>query len=239
MARQSRQKSRRHNRQQEREQQARLEKIEPKSYNQKLYFNSIRDNTYTFVVGPAGTGKSFIPLYIGLTKLYKEEIEKIIFIRPLIEVNNFFEKSLGALPGDIKGKLAGWNGGVQDNLAVLIPDDRERQRLIDSSKIEFLPLSLCRGRTFHNTFVIVEEAQNVSLEGEGMKMILTRLGENSKMIIAGDIEQKDTGKRQSALQDAITRFSNTEQFGIIELEKSDIVRNTLISIVLEKYEEKK
>jgi len=209
--------------------------IEPKTPNQKRYFRSIRANPYTFVIGPAGSGKSFIPLFIGLQKLYRKEIEKIIFIRPLVEVNNFYEKNLGALPGDIKSKLVGWNGGVLDNLSVLIPDQHERQRLLESNKIEFLPLSLCRGRTFHNSVIIVEEAQNISVEGEGMKMILTRLGDNAKMIIAGDIEQQDTGHRQSALEDAMDRFWDTEHFGIIELENDDIVRNGFISIILDKY----
>lgn len=210
--------------------------IYPQSANQKEYFDALWKNTINFVVGPPGAGKSFIALYHALIALESGMVDKIVIIRPLAEVR-LDEKGLGALPGSAKEKMLPWAGGVMDNLTELL-SEFEAKRLVDNNYIEFFPMSLCRGRTFHRCFIIVEEAQNVSSEGEGMKMILTRLGSESRMVIAGDLKQNDLQPgRTSALADAIRKFHNEEGFGVVVLEPEDIVRHPMISTILKKYGE--
>lgn len=231
--------SRQHQRQEKRkeEQTQILKRIAPKSENQAKYFQSIDSNPYTFVIGPPGTGKTFIALWHGLKLLFDEDspIERIAVIRPLVEVNNFDEKSLGALPGDSREKLAPWMGAILDSMREVMPE-HEMNKLLASKYIEFFNIALCRGRSFVNTFVIIDESQNITVEGDGMKMLLTRLGEGSKMVIAGDLKQSDIGGRKgSALKDAIRKFNNERGFGVCLLEPQDIVRNKLISRILEIY----
>lgn len=212
-----------------------LEFIEPKSPNQKRYFRSIKKNPYTFVVGPPGTGKTFIALWHGLKAVLdpRDPIDKIAIIRPLVEVKNFDEKTLGALPGDAKQKMAPWMGGMMDSMReVMLESDVHRMM----RSIDFYNMALCRGRSFTNTFVIIDEAQNITVDGDGMKMLLTRLGRGSKMVIAGDLKQSDIGTRKaSALRDAVRKFCDEPGFGVTLLEPEDIVRNTYISRILEIY----
>lgn len=233
----SRQKERQERYQEERRQQNRLMPIEPKSPNQKRYFRSIKQNPYTFVIGPPGTGKTFIAIWHGLRHVYDKNspINKIVIVRPLVGVSNFDEKELGALPGDAQTKMAPWMGGMIDSMSQVLPEP-EIKRLIAQEVICFYPIALCRGRSFVNTFVIIDESQNITVEGDAMKMLLTRLGAGSKMVIAGDIKQSDIGTRKaSALKDAIQRFYNCEGFGVCILEPEDIVRNGYISFILEQY----
>jgi len=213
-----------------------IKSLEPKTINQKNYFKSIEDNIYTFVVGPAGTGKSLIAFWHGLKLLEEGRISKIVVIRPMVEVKNYGEQKLGSLPGDVNSKILSWVLGVFDNSELLI-DMNYLYNLISNNIIEFSPLALCRGRTFHNSFVIIEEAQNISVDEKGMQMVLTRLGQNSKMVINGDLSQKDLGNKKSALDDALERFKDTKTFGIVKLSKDDIQRNEAIKVILDKYNE--
>lgn len=230
----SKQKARQERRVKETQNAKKLEPIFPKSENQRQYFDALSKNLINFVVGPPGAGKSFIALWHGLDALYSGRVNKLIIIRSLTETR-LDEKQLGSLPGNAKEKMTPWAGGVFDNMAELIPDF-EINKLITSDKLEIFPLSLCRGRTFHDSFVIVEEAQNVSAEGEGMKMILTRIGNNSQMVIAGDLKQNDLDpKKSSGLTDAIRRFYGCEGFGVVVLEPEDIIRHPIINTVLKKY----
>ena len=235
----SRQKQRHDKREEENRQrkQSRLMQIEPKSPNQKRYFRSINAEPYTFVVGPPGTGKTFIALWHGLKEVYdkKSPIDKIVIIRPLVGVSNFDEQQLGALPGDAQNKMAPWMGGIMDSMREVLPEP-EIKRLLAHEVINFYPIALCRGRSFTNTFVILDESQNITVEGDGMKMLLTRLGRGSKMVIAGDIKQSDIGMRKaSAIKDAIRKFHDEEGFRVCILDRDDIVRNGYISTILEKY----
>lgn len=233
----SRQKQRHDRYEEERRQRTRLMPIEPKTPNQKRYFRSIKKNPWTFVVGPPGTGKTFIAIWNGLKHVYDKNspINRIVIVRPLVEVQNFDEKSLGALPGDAQTKMAPWMGGIIDSMKQVLPEP-EIKRLIAQEIICFYPMALCRGRSFVNTFVIIDEAQNITCEGDGMKMLLTRLGQGSKMVVAGDIKQSDIGRnRASALKDAIQKFYDEEGFGVSILEPGDIVRNGYISKILEIY----
>lgn len=213
----------------------RLQEIEPKSDNQEIYFDSIEDNSYTFVVGPPGTGKTFIALWHGLKCVLdpKNPIKRIAIIRPLVEVTNFDEKALGALPGDVSEKMTPWMGAMMDSMREVLPEHLIKKVM---SSIDYYNMALCRGRSFTNTFIIVDEAQNITIEGDGMKMLLTRLSSGSKMVIAGDLKQADIAKRKtSALMDAIKKFADEPGFGVCLLGPADIVRHRLISRILEKY----
>lgn len=235
----SRRRARQDNRQRQAQEQAnkRLNHIEPKSINQKKYFRSIRSNPYSFVIGPPGTGKTYIALWHGLKAVFDRNspITKIAIVRPLVEVQNFDEKSLGALPGDAQQKMTPWMGGMMDALRDFVHEG-EIKRLLAQNIIEFYNVALCRGRSFINTFVIIDETQNITVEGDGMKMLLTRLGKGSKMVIAGDLKQSDIRRdKASGLRDAIKKFYDVEGFGVTLLGPGDIVRNELISTILEAY----
>ena len=233
MSNKSRQKQRQEKKQAENT--TKLMPVEPKSENQQKHFESIQNNPYTFVVGPPGTGKTFIALWHGLSYILnpKHSIKKIVVVRPLVEVNNFDEKTLGALPGDAKEKMTPWMGAMMDSMKEVLPEHLIMKSL---NSIDFFNMALCRGRSFSNTLVIVDEAQNITVEGDGMKMLLTRLGSGSKMIVAGDLKQADIGGRKgSALRDAIQKFHGEKGFGVCVLEPRDIVRHALISTILEKY----
>ena len=173
--------SRRKTRQSERREKTlpQLEEIRPKTPNQKRYFRSIHKNPYTFVVGPPGTGKTFIALWHGMKAVLdpKNPIDKIAIIRPLAQVKNFDEDKMGALPGDAKQKMTPWMGGMMDSMREVM-FETDMYRMLKC--IDFYNMALCRGRSFTNTFVIVDEAQNITVDGDGMKMLLTRLGRDSK-----------------------------------------------------------
>ena len=229
--------SRRKTRQSERKEKTapQLAEIQPKTANQKKYFKSIRQNPYSFVVGPPGTGKTFIALWHGIKAVLdpRSPIEKIVVIRPLVEVKNFDEAKMGALPGDAKQKMAPWMGGMMDSMREVMYENDVYKML---RNIDFFNMALCRGRSFTNTFVIIDEAQNITVEGDGMKMLLTRLGRDSKMVIAGDLKQSDLGTHKaSAMRDAIRKFCTEPGFGVTLLEPGDIQRNSHISRILELY----
>jgi phosphate starvation-inducible PhoH-like protein len=165
------------------------------SENQRRYMHSIRKNVITFCTGLAGTGKTFLALSEAL-RLMKSEpkvYKGIVIIRPYIPSNT--GEKVGALPGDLQEKVGPYVEGIKDNLRKLVPaNDAET---IVRTKIDFTVLSMCRGRSFSDCIVIVEEAQNVPIQGGAMKMILSRVGQNCKMIIAGDVDQCDISSQRS------------------------------------------
>lgn len=210
--------------------------LEAKTENQKKYIQSIKDNTIVFVTGPAGSGKSFVALAYALGLLATNQIEKIVIIRPLVQTKYNESKFVGALPGSLNDKVKEYLMGVWDSASVAISKEY-MNNIVTQGIVEILPLSLVRGRSFHKSFVIVEEAQNIDAQSDAMRMVLTRIGQDSKMVINGDISQSDLpdGKK-SALEDAIKRFKDTPEFGIVKLEKVDIQRNGIIKVILDKYE---
>jgi len=157
-------------------------------------------------------------------------VEKIVVIRPAIPA---CDDSIGHLPGDAFDKMYPYFGSILDNIEHFI--DRPKVRhLINQELLEIIPLSFLRGRTLRNSFIIVEEAQNISIDG--MKMILTRVGEGSTIVVTGDINQRDKPRVECGLLDATQRFEDMEDFGIIELYKDeDVVRNTTTSKIIERY----
>jgi phosphate starvation-inducible PhoH-like protein len=206
-------------------------------HGQKEYYKSIQENEITICTGYAGTGKTFLALSAGLRELYDNRslIKRIVIIRPYMHSN--IGEDLGALPGDLREKVLPYVEGIKDNMRELIHNEGEINRLI-KEQIEFTILSMCRGRSFNNCFVIVEEAQNVPLDGGAMKMILTRIGKNTRMVIAGDLDQCDIPLKNSALVNAINLIEGLDGVGIVSMEDYEIVhRNPLVKKILQRYSE--
>lgn len=221
-----------------REQMLRPEKVAIKvrgvSENQIAYLQSIRENDFTLALGHAGSGKTYCAVGMALKHLFMPEsgIEKIIVVRMAVPACG---DEIGHLPGDAITKMYPYLGSVLDNIIEFLPRHIVNN-LIKQEKLEIIPLSFLRGRTFKNAFIIVEEAQNVSIEA--MKMILTRVGSGSKIVITGDVNQRDNPSEECGLLDASVRFRDCPGFGIIHLySDADIVRHSKTSRILERYEE--
>jgi len=201
---------------------------------QEEYVKSIRDNSITLCTGYAGTGKTILALSEGLRLLNdkKSGFEKIIVIRPYMPSNT--GEKLGALPGDLKEKVTPFALSVRDNLEKIL---HRKQDIEDSMrKIEFTVLSMCRGRSFNNCFIIVEEAQNVPCSGKAMEMLLTRVGKNCKMVIAGDLDQCDIDTRDSALIEALNVLDGINNIGIVEMENIETIqRSGIVKEIIRAY----
>lgn len=219
----------------------RLTKFQPiiPRRGQEEYHESIECNQITICTGLAGTGKTLLALSAAVKRLYKGKsggIRRVVVIRPYIQSNT--GEKLGALPGDLRDKVCPYVESVKDNLRQLIHDESEINNLINS-KFEFTILSMCRGRSFNDCFVIVEEAQNVPLSGDAMKMILTRVGKNCKMVIAGDLDQCDIDSRDSGLVEAINLLDGLHDVGIVEMNDVEIVqRSPIVRQILTRYQQK-
>lgn len=211
-------------------------KIKNKFLNesQKEYYQKLKDNEITICSGPAGTGKSYISLKAAIDLICDPETpyEKIMIVRPAVESSS---SSLGSLPGDLREKMGPY---VYTSLSLLhkIIGKDNTEKLEQSGILEIMSLSFLRGFNADNMILIFEESQNSS--PHEMKMLLTRIGFNSKFFISGDIEQSDKFKRKelSGLYDAINRLSDVKNIGIFEFNHNDVVRNPIIKIILEKYE---
>lgn len=206
---------------------------------QEEYVNSIRENDITICTGLAGTGKTFIALSEAVRMLIDSPkrggIKRIVVIRPYIPSNT--GEKIGALPGSLDEKVLPYVQSIKDNLRECIHNEQDIQQII-ASKFEFTVLSMCRGRSFNNCFILVEEAQNVPLAGAAMKMILTRVGKESKMVIAGDLDQMDIPSEDSALTEAINVLSETRGVGIVEMNNIESVqRSRIVREVLKAYQE--
>jgi phosphate starvation-inducible PhoH-like protein len=191
-------------------------------------------NDFTLALGHAGTGKTYCAVGMALKCLLnpQSDVKKIVVIRRAIAA---CEDSIGHLPGDAFDKMLPYFGSILDNLEEFI-DRRTLRFLIRDEKIEIVPLAFLRGRTLKNCFIIVEEAQNNSVEA--MKMILTRVGHGSKIVVTGDVNQRDDRDRVSGLVDASTRFADCPGFGIIHLyAEEDVVRNEQTNRIIERYEQ--
>lgn len=214
--------------------------IEPRSPNQEAYLDSIYRNTFTFGVGLAGTGKTLFATYAAVQSLLgsNTKINKIVVVRPVI--GNKFGESFGALPGTLLEKMVPYGSSVIDNMQVFL-DKNAIERLIVNGLIEFIPLTLLRGRSLNNAFVIVEEAQNVKQSANGIYMIMSRLGLHSKMVFNGDLRQSDLVEDESALRQAIKKLREptlVKNVGIIELnDYRDVQRNPALVDIMERFGE--
>jgi phosphate starvation-inducible PhoH-like protein len=206
-------------------------RVAPKTVNQKRYVDSIRNNTITFGVGPAGTGKTFLAVAMAAAALARREVNRIILTRPAVEAG----ERLGFLPGDLMAKIDPYLRPLFDALHDMIDPEKVAAHL-ERNVIEVAPLAFMRGRTLNDSFVILDEAQNTS--PEQMKMFLTRLGFNSKMVITGDITQIDLPRDQrSGLVVVGEILESVEGIDFVRFGGADVVRHRLVQRIVEAYDE--
>lgn len=204
--------------------------IHAKTLNQKHYLKAINNNDLVFGIGPAGTGKTYVAVINAVSKLKEGHVKKIILTRPAVEAG----ESLGFLPGDLKEKVDPYLRPLYDALYEVL-GTRQTDDLIEKGVIEIAPLAYMRGRTLDNAYVILDEAQNTTVNQ--MKLFLTRLGFNSKMVVTGDITQIDLPKHiGSGLVNACNLLKSVQGIEIITFERVDVIRHPLVQKVLEKYD---
>jgi len=207
-------------------------RIVAQTAGQKKYFKSVKKNDIVFAIGPAGTGKTFQAVACAVSALKNKEVEKIIITRPVVEAG----ERLGFLPGDLKDKVDPYLTPLYDALDKMLLKD-ELKKYIDTKIIEIAPLAYMRGRTLHNSFMILDEAQNST--HMQMKMFLTRLGVTSKAIITGDVTQTDLEKNEvSGLIDASKVLKKIKGISFIELTEKDVVRHKLVKDIIKAYSKK-
>jgi phosphate starvation-inducible PhoH-like protein len=207
----------------------RATKVAPKTVNQKRYVDSIRHNTITFGIGPAGTGKTFLAVALAAAALHRREVNRIILTRPAVEAG----ERLGFLPGDLMAKVDPYLRPLFDALHDMLEPERVSQHL-ERGVIEVAPLAFMRGRTLNDSFIILDEAQNTS--PEQMKMFLTRLGFNSKMVITGDITQVDLPREQdSGLIVVGDILEGVEGIDFVRFGDEDVVRHKLVRRIVAAY----
>ncbi len=205
-------------------------KIVAKTVGQKAYVNLLNANEVVFGIGPAGTGKTYLAVAKAVESLKKREVERIILSRPAVEAG----ERLGFLPGDMKEKVDPYLRPLYDALYDMMPADKV-DRMLTSGEIEIAPLAFMRGRTLSRSYVIIDESQNTT--PVQMKMVLTRLGQNSRMVITGDLTQVDLPLGQpSGLADAVGLLENIAGVGIIHLCGDDVVRHPVVARILRAYE---
>lgn len=210
--------------------------VKPKTLGQKKYCEAIRDNTITFGIGPAGTGKTYLAVAMAVTAFRAKEVNRIILTRPAVEAG----EKLGFLPGDLQSKVDPYLRPLYDALFDMMGAENF-QRCQERGAIEVAPLAYMRGRTLDDSFIILDEAQNTT--PEQMKMFLTRLGFRSKMVITGDITQVDLpdGKK-SGLKKVLTILKNIDDIAMCKFSQKDVVRHKLVQDIVnayQKYEEGK
>ena len=205
-------------------------KIYARTPGQAQYFDLMEKNEMVFGLGPAGTGKTYMAVAKAVDTLKKKLVEKIILSRPAVEAG----ERLGFLPGDMKEKVDPYLRPLYDALYDMMPAEKV-ERMIASGDIEIAPLAFMRGRTLSNAFVLIDEAQNTT--PVQMKMVLTRLGEGSRMVINGDMSQVDLPNNQtSGLADATARLRDVKGIGIMRLSGADVVRHPIVARILKAYD---
>ena len=204
-------------------------RIIAKTKNQKQIVSLHKKNDLLFVIGPAGTGKTYVSVALGVKALKEKKVKKIIITRPVVEAG----ENLGFLPGDLQDKIDPYLQPIYDALQDMIPIQKMK-KYIENKTIDIAPLAYMRGRTLKNAFILLDEAQNTTKSQ--LKMFLTRLGENSKMIVTGDISQVDLRKDQSSgLIDAKEKLKDVNGIGFTLLDSSDVLRHRLVKKILDKY----
>ena len=202
-------------------------RLRARSENQKKYIDAIKQNTITFCQGLAGSGKTHIAVGMAIEALLSEQVDKIIITRPVLEAG----ERIGYLPGTAEEKLHPYLLPIVDEILYFISMGHYTSLKLNN-KIEVVPLGLMRGRNFHNAFIVADECQNASYDQ--LKMLLTRVGRNSRMVLTGDIKQSDLNKNlQGGFSDISRALKGIENIGLSILEASDIVRNPIIAKILE------
>ena len=204
--------------------------IRVKTLGQKVYVDSIKNHDVVFGIGPAGTGKTFLAVTLAVTALKRGQVKRIVLTRPAVEAG----ESLGFLPGDLKEKVDPYLRPVYDALYQILGKE-QTTRLMEREIIEIAPLAYMRGRTLEDAFVILDEAQNTTIMQ--MKMFLTRLGFNSKMIVNGDMSQIDLPRRvKSGLVDAMEKLKGIKAIDFVHFSASDVVRHPVVADIINAYE---
>ena len=204
--------------------------IRVKTLGQKVYVDSVKSHDVVFGIGPAGTGKTFLAVTLAVTALKRGQVKRIILTRPAVEAG----ESLGFLPGDLKEKVDPYLRPVYDALYQILGKE-QTTRLMERDIIEIAPLAYMRGRTLDDAFVILDEAQNTTIMQ--MKMFLTRLGFNSKMIVNGDTSQIDLPKKvKSGLIDATEKLQHIKQIDFVHFSANDVVRHPVVAEIINAYE---
>jgi phosphate starvation-inducible protein PhoH and related proteins len=204
--------------------------LAPKTVNQRRYVDAIENNDLTFGIGPAGTGKTYLAVAMAVSAFLNKKVSRIILTRPAVEAG----ERLGFLPGTLQEKVDPYLRPLYDALFDMMDADRV-EKLLERNTIEIAPLAFMRGRTLNDCFIILDEAQNTT--PEQMKMVLTRQGFNSKMVVTGDITQVDlpTGKR-SGMFDAIEILRGVEGIAFVHFDDKDVVRHALVQRIVRAYE---
>ena len=212
--------------------QTKKRKISPRTQNQKHYFQLLNSKDIVFAYGPAGTGKTFLAVAKAVASLQQGLVKKIVLSRPAVEAG----EKLGFLPGDLKEKVDPFLRPIYDALYEMMPYDQVEKKLANNI-IEIAPIAFMRGRTLEDCFIILDEAQNTTKIQ--MKMFLTRLGKNSKMVVVGDNTQIDLiSKNDSGLIDASKKLKNIQDIGFIELDQRDVIRHEVVRKIINAYEQK-
>ena len=207
--------------------------VKPKTVGQKNYVKTIQKNTVTLAVGPAGTGKTYLAVAMAVGAFRDKQINRIILTRPAVEAG----EKLGFLPGDLQNKVDPYLRPLYDALFDMLGAETY-QRYLERGNIEVAPLAFMRGRTLDDSFIILDEAQNTT--SEQMKMFLTRLGFNSRVVVTGDVTQTDLPDgKTSGLREALRILRGIEGIGISELSDKDIVRHELVGKIIKAYESHK
>jgi phosphate starvation-inducible PhoH-like protein len=206
--------------------------IKPRTKNQQALVAAVDEHDIVFAVGPAGTGKTYTAVALAVRALKRKEVKKIILARPAVEAG----ESLGFLPGDLKEKIDPYLRPLYDSLLDMMPSDKYL-KYIDNGTVEVIPLAFMRGRTLDNCFVILDEAQNAT--DTQLKMFLTRMGPNAKMVVTGDMSQIDLPRnQQSGLHGAIHMLKDIKGIAVVELDIMDVVRHKLVKEIIKAYDKK-
>jgi len=204
--------------------------VVPRSLNQRAYLEEIEKNDMVFGIGPAGTGKTYLAVAQGVSSLLAKSVARIVLARPAVEAG----EKLGFLPGDLQEKVDPYLRPLYDALYDLL-DYEKVARLLERNAIEVAPIAFMRGRTLNDAFVIIDEAQNTTTEQ--MKMVLTRIGFGSKVVVTGDITQIDLPQgKVSGLVDAISVLGGVEGISFVYFDEKDVVRHKLVQAVIKAYE---
>ncbi len=207
-----------------------LKTIYPKTKNQEIFLKEMRSKDIVFAVGPAGTGKTYLAVAFAVSLFVEGKINRLILSRPAVEAG----ERLGFLPGDMKEKIDPYLRPLYDALYEMMPGEEIDRKMVNNL-IEIAPLAFMRGRTLNKSFIILDEAQNTL--STQMKMFLTRLGQNSKMVITGDLSQKDLpDNAKSGMQDAMEKLEKVKDIGFVHLNSSDVYRHTLVEKIINAYD---
>ncbi|MDA8694798.1 PhoH family protein [Alphaproteobacteria bacterium] len=207
-----------------------LKTIYPKTKNQEIFLKQMKTKDVVFAVGPAGTGKTYMAVAYAVSLFVEGKINRLVLSRPAVEAG----ERLGFLPGDMKEKIDPYLRPLYDALYEMMPGEEIDRKMVNNL-IEIAPLAFMRGRTLNKSFIILDEAQNTL--STQMKMFLTRLGQDSKMIITGDLSQKDLpDNAKSGMQDAMEKLEKVKDIGFVHLNSSDVCRHSLVEKIINAYE---